>query len=91
MSSRRSGGSVQPLKEIEAAVIGDCVPVESIEVSQYDDSDVDLETVYCTWLQVLVSFPDPSPLCISLLWALIDRGEGSGNETNRVLTCRHVV
>ena len=26
------GGRVQPLKEIEAAVIGDFVPVESIEV-----------------------------------------------------------
>lgn len=33
-SSGRGGGSVQPLKEIEAAVIGDFVPVESIEVSQ---------------------------------------------------------
>ena len=30
--SRRGGGSVQPLKEIEAAVIGDLVPVEAIEV-----------------------------------------------------------
>jgi hypothetical protein len=27
----RGGGSVQPLKEIEAAVIGDIVPVEAIE------------------------------------------------------------
>lgn len=34
MASRtgRGGGSVQPLKEIEAAVIGDIVPVEAIEV-----------------------------------------------------------
>ena len=32
----RGGGSVQPLKEIEAAVIGDIVPVEAIEVSKMD-------------------------------------------------------
>ena len=34
--SRRGGASVQPLKEIEAAVIGDFVPVEAIEVTFID-------------------------------------------------------
>ena len=36
--SRRGGASVQPLKEIEAAVIGDFVPVEAIEVTFIDSS-----------------------------------------------------
>ena len=35
MSSVGKGGDVAPLKEVEAAVIGDFVPVEAIEVSFY--------------------------------------------------------
>ena len=43
----RGGGSVQPLKEIEAAVIGDIVPVEAIEVSEMVGPPT-LQRVSCT-------------------------------------------
>ena len=37
MSSVGKGGDVAPLKEVEAAVIGDFIPVEAIEVSSLHD------------------------------------------------------